>query len=152
VKDIFAVQDEIAAIIASSPQAQACGRVAAQRRGGEPGGIPALRGGHAFWALRTNEALKRAQGLFTQAIALDSIFRASLCGLGRLRFGPESGRRGFATRRAGRRLRSTRAPRWKRPCSSIPTWPRAYAASGNVLSIEERWDESQAAFEKGRSP
>jgi len=53
------------------------------------------------------------------------------------------------SQRAGRKEAAQHArAEVEKALHSIPNLAEAYAASGNVLSIEERWDESQAAFEK----
>jgi len=81
VKDIFAVQDEIAAIIASSLKLKLVVASQPSVAAVNPEAFRLYVEAMHFWALRTNEALKRAQGLFTQAIALDPSFARAYVGL-----------------------------------------------------------------------
>ncbi len=147
VRDIFFVQDEIAAIIASSLKLKLAVEVKAKVSAVNPEAYRLYVEGMHFWSLRSNEALKRAQGLFTQAVALDPTFARAYVGLADCDLILS---RAVVDRYAPDRLETAEHARAlvEKALQLDPNLAGAYSASGNIYSIEERWDESQAAFEK----
>lgn len=71
-KDIFAVQDEIAGLIAEQMKLK-LGSAGAPRQSVNPEAYRLVLEGHHVWLQRTNEDLARAEALFQQALALDPI-------------------------------------------------------------------------------
>ena len=85
-KDIFAVQDEIAALIAQNLKLS-MGLVApAVRRAVNPEAHQLVLEGRHFWNLRTSEGFDRAEVAFTKAIALDPQFAPAYAGLADVRW------------------------------------------------------------------
>ncbi len=147
VRDIFVVQDEIAALIASNLKLKLAVAAKSKLSAVNPEAYRLYVEGMHFWSLRSTEALKRAQGLFTQAIALDPAFARAYIGLADCDLILS---RAVVDRNAPGRLEAAQHARAivDQALQLDPNLAEAYAASGNIYSIEERWDESQAAFEK----
>ena len=137
VKDIFDVQDEIAAIIASSLKLKLAVATKSKLGAVNPEAYRLYVEGIHFWSLRSNEALKRAQGLFTQAIALDPDFARAYAGLADCELVLT---RAVVDRNVPDRLEIARHARTivDKALQLDPNLAEAYAASGNVYSIEEK--------------
>ncbi len=79
-KDIFAVQDEIAGLIAKNLQLKmGAGNSAA--RAVDPQALELYLQGRQAWNLRTTEGFARAENLFNRALALDPAFARAHTGL-----------------------------------------------------------------------
>jgi len=85
-KDIFAVQDEIAGLIAQNLKLGMGLAVPAVRRAVNPEAHRLLLEGRYFWNLRTREGFDRAEAAFTKAIELDPQFAQAYAGLADVRW------------------------------------------------------------------
>lgn len=79
-KDIFAVQDEIAGLIAQQLQLQLGASTRATKQVNPEAYRLVLEGRH-FWLLRTGDGFARAEAAFNQALALDPAFAEAHAGL-----------------------------------------------------------------------
>ncbi len=80
IKDIFAVQDEIAALIAQQLQLKLAGS-AGPKQVVNPEAYRLALEGHHFWLQRTEEALARAEAAYRQALEHDPQFARAHAGL-----------------------------------------------------------------------
>ena len=85
-KDIFAVQDEIAGLIAQNLKLGMGLVVPAARREFNPEAHRLLLEGRYFWNLRTREGFDRAEAAITKAIELDPQFAQAYAGLADVRW------------------------------------------------------------------
>ena len=141
-KDIFAVQDEIAGLIAKNLSL----KLGTSTPAGpvNPDVFRLYLEGRHEWNKRTEEGLAKAQTFFERAIALDPKFARAYAGLADVwvvsasRFPPDSDRRKEFLTRA--RAETDRA------LALDANLAEAHAAQATVLSFEGHYDAGEAAF------
>jgi len=144
-KDIFAVQDEIAGLIAKNLSLK-IGVTARPPHQVNPEALTALLEGRSFWVLRTMEGFARAGELFNRAVALDPdwapahVALASLLAIeaSYLKGGGESMNERFA-------LAAREA---KRAIELDPTLGEPHAALGKIAMEDRRFAEAEEEFRR----
>ena len=144
-KDIFAVQDEIAALIAQSLKLNMGLVATGPRRAVNPEAHQLVLEGRYFWNLRTLGGFDRAEAAFTKAIALDPQFAQAYAGLADVRW-----TRSVFESYAGANLRSSAGAReaTERALALDPMLAEAYPAAGAVLHWSGRLGEAEQQFKK----
>ncbi|MFI5244626.1 MAG: protein kinase, partial [Gemmatimonadales bacterium] len=145
-KDVFALQDSISHAIAGSLQS----KLADEHRPGEAGvGTTNLQAydlylrGRFLYDRRGETALRKAAGLFQQAIALDPKFARAYAGLG----GVLSILPDWSDMPADSAITPALAA-VDRAIELDPTLAEAFAARGSVLFASYRWKESEIALRR----
>ncbi|HQR24663.1 MAG TPA: tetratricopeptide repeat protein [Steroidobacteraceae bacterium] len=145
-KDIFAVQDEIAHAIAGALRMKLAATHAASN--GKPGSVDVqaydlyLRG-LALWQARGKDNIRAALSCFKQATARDPKLAKAWAGIALVEtispdwFGTPEDEAARATRDAA-----------ERALALDPTLPEAYAALGNTAFNDGRWDTGRALFDR----
>jgi TolB-like protein/Flp pilus assembly protein TadD len=144
-KDVFAVQDEIAGLIAKNLELKMGVTSNKSRREVNPEAHRLVLEGRFFWNPRTTEGFVRAEAAFRKAIALDPDFAQAHAGLADV----------LATSLAyaayaGRTVAPMQLIRdeAQRAIALDPTLPEAYPALGLAYSIEGRHAEAEGIFRK----
>ncbi len=145
-QDIFAVQDEIAGLIARNLQLKLSATNRAARVVDPEAHRLVLEGRH-FWTLRTEAGFARAEQAFTRALDIDpdfapahagladvSVVRAWYLGLG------DGGAYQQDLKRAAAALQQALA--------LDPSLAESHAATAVVNFLESRWDESEREFQE----
>ena len=148
-KDVFAVQDEIAGLIAKELKLT----LAAGSRGGravDPDAMELYLRGRQAWALRTPASLREAERLMEQAIALQPDFARAHVGLADVwLMMAESG--------AGKLLefRNRRSPEWDRIVNRLaeaarldPDSAEYHTAQGNLANMRWKFPEVEGHFRR----
>ncbi len=144
-KDIFAVQDEIAALIAQNLRLSMGLVVPAARRAVNPEAHQLVLEGRHFWNLRTPEGFDRAEAAYTKAIELDPQFAQAYAGLADVRWV----RTVFACYAGANLIPMTAVEAATARALAIdPTLAEAYPAAGSVLQWNGRFGEAEAVFKK----
>ncbi|MDO8545193.1 MAG: TIR domain-containing protein [Opitutaceae bacterium] len=146
-RDIFAVQDEIAGVIAKNLQLKIVGRRVA--RPVNPDAHRLVLEARYHWFLRKEENLARAEAAVLKAIELDPQFAQAHAGLAdvcamRVAYRLLDGRGGPDTERDI--MRGQTAAR--AALALDPTLADPYAALGYIAMVLSRFDESAGYFEK----
>jgi len=145
-KDIFAVQDEIAGLIAKN-LSLTMGVAAGPARTVNPEAYRLVLEGRYFWNLRTEEGLTRAEAAFGRAIAIDPGFAEAHAGLAgvcviRAQYTFLDGLGGNPAadleRASGEALRATQLD---------PTLPDGFATLGYVHLMSGKMEESERQFQ-----
>ncbi len=144
-KDIFAVQDEIAGLIAKNLSVQ-MGVVARVEHQVNPEALALLLEGRHFWALRSTEGFARAGELFSQAVKLDPQWAPAYAALASLQSIQGSYQRNRGEALGDLQARASQAAR--RAIELDPTLGEPYAALGHIAMDELRWSESGTLFAK----
>jgi adenylate cyclase len=143
-KDIFVVQDEIAGLIAknlSLKLAAASPSVAAEVN---PEAYQLYLEGRQQWSMRTDEAMKRAEKLFRQALELEPNFARAYVGLA----DTVAVTGALKEEDADNNVRLETLKLVDRALQIDPNLAEAHASRGNILERFGRKDESRAAFER----
>jgi len=143
-KDIFAVQDEIAGLIAKNLKLQLGGPSPSIAAEVNPEAYRLYLEGRHQWSMRTDEAMKKADKLFRQALELDPNFARAYVGLA----DTVAVTGALKEDDAGNSLRLETLKLVDRALKIDPNLAEAHASRGNVLAALERPDESRAAFER----
>ncbi len=143
-KDIFAVQDEIAGLIAQNLSVKLAGTGNATREVNPEAHRLVLEGRH-FWNLRTADGFDRAEAAFRRAIALDPEYAAAYSGLANT-LGTRLGYRAYE----GEIDMSYEASRAAaaRAVELDPTDAQVYPALGLALTNEGHYAEAKEVYQK----
>ncbi|HUL54030.1 MAG TPA: TIR domain-containing protein [Opitutaceae bacterium] len=145
-KDIFAVQDEIAGLIAKS-LSLTMGVASGPAKTVDPEAYRLVLEGRYFWNLRTEEGLTRAEAAFGRAIAIEPRFAEAHAGLAgvcviRAQYTFLDGLGGDPAadleRASAEALRATQLD---------PTLPDGFAALGYVYLMSGKMEESERQFQ-----
>jgi len=144
-KDIFAVQDEIAALIAQNLKLSIGLAAPIARRAVNPEAHQLVLEGRHFWNLRTPEGFDRAEVAFNKAIALDPEFAQAHAGLADVRwirmvYACYAGANAVSTTVTGAAT--------ERALALDPSLAEAYPAAGAVLHWTGRLAEAEQVFKK----
>jgi TolB-like protein/Flp pilus assembly protein TadD len=144
-KDVFAVQDEIAGLVARNLSLTMGLAGTGPRRAVNPAAHQLVLEGRYFWNLRTTEGFDRAEAAFTKAIALDPEFAQAYAGLADVRL-----TRSVFEIYAGANTRPTAGAReaTERALTLDPMLAEAYPAAGAVLHWTGRLGEAEQQFKK----
>lgn len=145
-RDIFAVQDEIAGLVAQNLQLKLGAAVRPAKAVNPEAHRLALEGRH-FWTQRTEFGFARAEEAYSRALAIDPDFAPAHAGLAdvfavRAWYGSLGGSGTFkeqlqrAATEAGRAIELD------------PSMAGAYAAMAVVCYIENRWAEAEQLFQR----
>ena len=147
-KDVFAVQDEIAGLIAHNLQLKIEGGNS-EARAVNPRALELYLQGRAAWNLRTTEGFARAEDLFHRALALDPEFARAYTGLADVRIIRESsdGDLGFFGNRDSPALAEIVA-QIERALALDPNSAEAYASLGNARWLSWKFAEAEAALRR----
>ena len=146
-KDIFAVQDEIAGLIAKNLQLK-MGVVSASHREVNPEAYRLVLEGRYFWNLRGEQNFDRAEAAFRQALQIDPDFAEAHAGLAdlcavRASWRMNEGRgENTADDLANARLEIQRA------LALDPDFPGVFPTLGYLSTVEGRWTEAKAQFDR----
>lgn len=145
-KDIFAVQDEIAGLIAKN-LSLTMGVTAGPARTVNPEAYRLVLEGRYFWNLRTQEGFTRAEDAFAKAIGIDPNFAEAHAGLAgvsviRAQYGIEDAMAGAA---ADLERASAEA---RRAIQLDPTLPDGYATLGFRHMMSGDLEESERQFQE----
>jgi len=142
-KDVFAVQDEIAGLIARNLSLKM--DLGSARRAVNPEAHRLVLEGRYFWNLRTLDGFTRAEAAFTKAIELDPQFAQAYAGLADVRW-----TRAVFESYAGANLRPTAdaVAATEKALALDPTLAEAYPAAGAVLHWSGRLGEAELKFKK----
>ncbi|MBC7369158.1 MAG: tetratricopeptide repeat protein, partial [Undibacterium sp.] len=144
-KDIFAVQDEIAALIAQNLKVSMGLAVPVVRRPVNPAAHELVLEGRHFWNLRTTEGFDRAEAAFTKAIVLAPEFAQAHAGLADVRWL----RTVYACYAGANTVSATSAgAETERALALDPTLAEAYPSAGAVLHWTGHLAESEQVFKK----
>ena len=139
-KDIFAVQDEIAGLIAKNLSLK-MGVVARAPHQVNPEALTALLEGRSFWALRTPEGFARAGELFNRAVALDPDWAPAHAALASLLAIEASYLKGGGESMSERFALAAREA--KRAIELDPTLGEPHAALGKIAMEDRRFAEAE---------
>ena len=145
-KDIFAVQDEIAGLIAEKLRLKLGEAPRAAKTVNPEAHRLALEGWH-FWHLRTEDGFARAEAAFQKALEIDPAFALAHAGLANNYLIRAQYRRIDGVDDAEEDLARGRAEA-QRALEIDPAVPEAHAAMGYALANDERWAESEKYFQK----
>ncbi len=139
VKDIFAVQDEIASVVARNLSLQ-LGVAARPAHQASAEAIALLTEGRHYWALRTKDGFARAGELYRQAIQLDPEWPRAHAALANLQVIEASFRSGDGEDMAALFAEAERNA--LRALSLDPDLADAYAALGKLATDRTEWGKS----------
>jgi tetratricopeptide (TPR) repeat protein len=145
-KDIFAVQDEIAGLVAKNLQLKLINAVRPAPVVNPEAHALVLEGRH-FWTLRTEEGFSRAEHAFKRALDVDPDYTPAHAGLAdvyavRAWYISQSGSI------AGEETVRIAAAEAKLALELDPSLAGAHAALGVVAYIEHRWADSERQFKQ----
>ncbi len=139
-KDIFAVQDEIAGLIAKNLSLK-IGVAARASHQVNPEALTALLEGRSFWVLRTTEGFTRAGELFNRAVALDPDWATAHAALASLLTIEASYRKGGGDSVSEQFALAAREA--KRAIELDPTLGEPHAALGKIAMEDRRFAEAE---------
>ena len=139
-KDIFAVQDEIAGLIAKNLSLK-MGVAARAPHQVNPEALTALLEGRSFWVLRTMEGFARAGELFNRAVALDPDWAPAHAALASLLAIEASYLKGGGESMSERFALAAREA--KRAIELDPTLGEPHAALGKIAMEDRRFAEAE---------
>jgi TolB-like protein/Tfp pilus assembly protein PilF len=138
-KDVFAVQDEIAGVVARNLSLQ-LGVIARPARQGSPEAIALLAEGRHYWSFRTKEGFARAGELYAKAIKLDPEWPRAYAALANLQVIESSFRSGDGEDMTALFAEAERNA--LRAISLDPELADAYAALGKLATDRREWSKS----------
>jgi TolB-like protein/Tfp pilus assembly protein PilF len=145
-KDIFAVQEEIAGLIAKSLELKL--GIKKNQPPPNPEAYQLYLEAVRLWGLRNGASLDRAEQLLQRAIALQPDFARANAAMGFV-LSVRSAERGDDPMRGEGRALNERALQWAdRALVLDPDLAEGYAAKGNVLDNLGRWTESKEAYRR----
>jgi TolB-like protein/Tfp pilus assembly protein PilF len=144
-KDVFAVQDEIVALIAKNLSVQ-MGVNARAVHQVNPDALTALLQGRQQWSLRTAEGFARARDLFNRAVTLDPEWASAHAALASLEAIEASFRRGGGEEVQEQFVLASRAAR--RALELDPTLGEPHAALGKIAMENGRAAEAEQEFRR----
>jgi len=144
-KDIFAVQDEIAALIAQNLKLSMGLTIPATRRAVDPEAHRLVLEGRYFWNFRSQEGFARAEAAFTKAIEIDPQYAQAYAGLADVRW-----TRAVFDSYAGANRQKSAEIKWAtdRALALDPMLAEAYPAAGGVLHWSGRLGEAEQVYQK----
>jgi TolB-like protein len=143
-KDIFAVQDEIAGLIAQNLQLRMGIAVPAARRAVNPEAHQLVLEGRYFWNLRTTEGFDRAEAAFTKATELDPQFAQAYAGLADVGWV----RTVYASYAGRNYVPGNSGEAAQRAIELDPLLAEAYPAAAAALQWAGRLPEAEVVFKK----
>ena len=144
-KDIFAVQDEIAGLIAQNLQLK-LGETASITRTVNPEAHQLYLRAQAQWKLRTADGYGQAESLLRQALALDPEFAPAYALLANIGLVRDDTAPDFDTQgKPSPRVQTAQAYA-NRALQLDPQSPDAHVALGGVCAILRRWAEAEREF------
>ncbi len=144
-KDIFAVQDEIAGLIAKNLSVS-MGVAARTPHQVNPEALTALLEGRHFWVLRTPEGFARARNLFNRAVALDPNWAPARAALANLLTIEASFLKGGGAEFS--ELMAAGAREARRAIELDATLGEPHAALGKIAMEERRLVEAEEEFRR----
>ncbi len=145
-KEVFALQDEVAGLVARNLQLKLGLRVADRPANAEAYALY-LEAGRA-WALRGADSLARAEALLKRALELEPQFPRAFALMSLVLTQAGSGGVLLAPTEADRAL-FARAQVWvDRALAAAPDLAEAHAAQGNLLDRAGRWADAKAAYRR----
>ncbi len=144
-KDVFAVQDEIVALIAKNLSVQ-MGVATRAAHAVTPDALAALLEGRHFWVLRTPEGFARARTMFNRAVALDPEWAPAHAALANLEAIEASYVKGAGGAAAAQFQVAEQAA--KRAIQLDPTLGEPYAALGKIAMEAGRAAEATDYFRR----
>jgi TolB-like protein/Flp pilus assembly protein TadD len=139
VRDVFAVQDEIAGLIAKSLSLQ-LGVASRSEPAAHPVALSLLTQGRHFWALRTREGFARAGLLYAEAIRVEPRWGRAYAALANLQAIESSFRSGDGEDMSALSAEAERNAR--RAIELDPHSSDAYAALGKLATDHKQWAKS----------
>ena len=144
-KDIFAVQDEIAGLVAQNLELKLGIK---KEPAPNPEAYQLYLEAVRLWGLRNAESLQRAEQLLQRAIALQPDFARAHAAMGFV-LSVRSAERGLDPMAGEGRSLNEQALQWaERSLALEPDLAEGYAAKGNVLDNLGRWTESKEAYRR----
>jgi len=145
-KDVFAVQEEIAGLIAQNLELKL--GIKKNRPAPNPEAYQLYLEAVRLWGLRELASLERAEQLLQRAIALQPDFARAYAGMGFV-LSVRSAERGLDPMVGEGRSLNEQALQWAdRALALDPDLAEGYAAKGNVLDNLGRWTESKKAYHR----
>ncbi|MBI5771430.1 MAG: TIR domain-containing protein [Verrucomicrobia bacterium] len=144
-KNVFAVQDEIVALIAKNLSVR-MGVAAGTRQAVDPEALTALLQGRKLWVLRTTEGFARARELFNRAATLDPSWAPAHAALANLLTIEASFLKGAGSPVG--ELFATAAGEAKRAIELDATLGEPHAALGKIAMEDRRYAEAEVSFRR----
>ena len=145
-KDVFAVQDEIAGLIAQSLELKL--GIKKDRPAPNPEAYQLYLEAVRLWGMRNSASLERAEQLLQRAIALQPNFARPYAAMGFVLSVRSAELGGDPLAGDGRRLNEQALQSAERALALDPDLAEGYASKGNVLENLGRWSESKEAYRR----